>query len=72
MTLPTLYVWALLALTVSIAFVPLILVTAIPLSAVYYHAKIRIPFVWAVLLYCLFDVKISWRRSNPDHSELCC
>lgn len=50
MTLLILYLLALTALVVSLIFIPLILVTGIPLSAVYYHSRIRKPVVWGVVL----------------------
>lgn len=50
MTLFDLYLLATLALLTCIAFVPLILVTSIPLSAVYYHSLIRKPVVWILFL----------------------
>ena len=53
MTLLILYLLALTALVVSLVFIPLILVTAIPLSAVYYHSLIRKPVVWGITLFNL-------------------
>ena len=50
MTLLILYLLALTALVASLAFIPLILVTAIPLEAVYYHSLIRKPVVWVIFL----------------------
>jgi hypothetical protein len=50
MTLFILYLLAVKALIVSLVFIPLILVTAIPLSAVYYHSLIRKPVVWGIVL----------------------
>lgn len=52
MTLLILYLLATTALVVSLAFIPLILVTAAPLSAVYYHSVIRKPVVWGIAV-CL-------------------
>ncbi|MDW3183868.1 DUF3179 domain-containing (seleno)protein [Roseobacter sp.] len=53
MTLLILYLLALTALVVSLVFIPLILVTAIPLSAVYYHSLIRKPVVWGITLFAV-------------------
>ena len=53
MTLFVFYLLALTALTVSLVFIPLILVTAIPLSAVYYHSLIRKPVVWGITLFAV-------------------
>jgi len=50
MTIFILYLLALTALIVSLAFIPLILITAIPLQAVYYHSLIRKPVVWGIAL----------------------
>lgn len=51
MTLFILYLLALTALIVSLVFIPLILVTAIPLKAVYYHSLIRKPVVWGIAVF---------------------
>lgn len=62
MTLLILYLLALTALVVSLVFIPLILVTAIPLSAVYYHSLIRKPVAVGPL------AMIS--RSSPTTSDM--
>ncbi len=53
MTLFVLYLLAMTALTVSLVFIPLMLVTAIPLKAVYYHSLIRKPVVWGITLFTI-------------------
>lgn len=50
MTIFILYLLAVTALVVSLAFIPLMLVTAIPLKAVYYHSLIRKPVVLGIFL----------------------
>lgn len=56
MTLFILYLLAVTALIVSLAFIPLMLVTAIPMEAVYYHSLIRKPVVWGI-----FWSTIAWQ-----------
>ena len=54
MTSLILYLLATTALITSVAFIPLILITAIPLKAVYYHSLIRKPVVWGIFICSLF------------------
>ena len=57
MTLIVLYLLATTAIIVSLVFIPLILVTAIPLQAVYYHSLIRKPVVWGIVICtCLWQI----------------
>lgn len=50
MTTLILYLMATTALITCLIFIPLMLVTAIPLQAVYYHSRVRKPIVWLILV----------------------
>lgn len=73
MTLLTLYLLAGTALVASLIFIPLMLITAIPVRAVYYNSLIRKPLVWGIFISAILWQAIvffqtgefAWANSVP-------